>query len=196
MLTTWRLRNFKSIKDAELTLAPLTIFAGANSSGKSTLIQSILLISQTSASKVRSRTVVLNGHLTKLGQFDDLLSTSSSENQISVGWTYEPTPRNRSQTPLDHLTQVERARALRHRAPEISKISSSISIDVKPTGSQRDLLQLQPSLRSSSLSYVYKTMGEDRISTVEVNRHEASVHKKAKDLQLVQDGEEDLQSRI
>ena len=42
MITKWKVQNFKSIKqETELDLAPLTIFAGANSSGKSTFIQSI-----------------------------------------------------------------------------------------------------------------------------------------------------------
>ena len=35
MLCKWKLRNFKSVyKETELELAPLTIFAGANSSGR------------------------------------------------------------------------------------------------------------------------------------------------------------------
>jgi predicted ATPase len=48
MITRWRLFNFKSVrKDTTVDLAPLTLFAGANSSGKSTIIQSMLLIAQT-----------------------------------------------------------------------------------------------------------------------------------------------------
>ena len=71
MITNWKVSNFKSIRDeTELHLAPLTLFAGANSSGKSTFIQSILLVAQTLANKVSSRSVVLNGALTSLGQFD------------------------------------------------------------------------------------------------------------------------------
>ena len=45
MITKWKVFNFKSIrKETELDLGLLTIFAGANSSGKSTFIQSVLLI--------------------------------------------------------------------------------------------------------------------------------------------------------
>ena len=48
MLTGLRLRNFKSWDDTgPVRLAPLTIFFGRNSSGKSTLIQSLLLMKQT-----------------------------------------------------------------------------------------------------------------------------------------------------
>ena len=52
MITKWKVFNFKSIREeTELDFGPLTIFAGANSSGKSTFIQSILLIAQTLAHK-------------------------------------------------------------------------------------------------------------------------------------------------
>ena len=53
MLTRIGLRNFKSIKSLPvIDLEPLTIISGANSSGKTALLQSILLLSQT----LRSRT--------------------------------------------------------------------------------------------------------------------------------------------
>ena len=46
MITKWKVFNFKSIsEETELDLGPLTIFAGANSSGKSTFIQSVWGIS-------------------------------------------------------------------------------------------------------------------------------------------------------
>ena len=84
--------NPKSVRSqTELTFKPLTIFAGANSSGKSTvLLQSILLVSQTAGSMVPSRSVVLNGHLTKLGQFDDLIQQGSEAQQIAIGWECAP----------------------------------------------------------------------------------------------------------
>src|SRR5512136_1871223 len=91
MIKSWSLENFKSVADkTTLQIAPLTIFAGANSSGKSTFLQSILLVAQTLANKVSSRSVVLNGALTKLGQFDDLKSADSDARQIVIGWTCKP----------------------------------------------------------------------------------------------------------
>ena len=53
MISKWRLFNFKSVrKETTVSFAPLTLFAGANSSGKSTILQSILLIVQTLQSNV------------------------------------------------------------------------------------------------------------------------------------------------
>lgn len=44
MLNKLTIQNLKSIDRAELTLAPLTIFTGANSSGKSTVLQALMLL--------------------------------------------------------------------------------------------------------------------------------------------------------
>jgi len=91
MITKWKLFNFKSIKqETTLDFGPLTIFAGPNSGGKSTCIQSILLIAQTLRNQIGSRSVILNGPLTRLGQFNDLKTTGSDANQILVGWELRP----------------------------------------------------------------------------------------------------------
>jgi energy-coupling factor transporter ATP-binding protein EcfA2 len=68
-----RVTNFKSISNAEIRPAPLTILAGANSSGKSSLLQSILFFSQS----VSSGDVVLNGDLVKLGEPNDALRSGT-----------------------------------------------------------------------------------------------------------------------
>ncbi len=47
MLSKIKIGNFKSIKDLELKLAPLTILVGPNSSGKSTVLESIAILAQT-----------------------------------------------------------------------------------------------------------------------------------------------------
>ena len=91
MITKWKLANFKSVKDeTTLDFAPLTIFAGTNSSGKSTLLQSILLISQTLSDKDPSRQVVLNGQFIQLGEFSDIRSIDGVSDQIIIGWELKP----------------------------------------------------------------------------------------------------------
>src|SRR5688572_20355061 len=91
MLKAWTLDHFKSVYDrTELPLAPLTVFAGANSSGKSTVIQSLLLTAQTIQNPVMSRSVVLNGHILKLGTFADAVSNAADASDISIGFRLEP----------------------------------------------------------------------------------------------------------
>lgn len=73
-LRKWRLGSFKSINEAsEVDLAPLTVIVGANSAGKSSLIQSILLMAQNATSQFREVTpqlrgnIELNSYLVQLG---------------------------------------------------------------------------------------------------------------------------------
>ncbi len=90
MIREWRMSEFKSVgPNQRLELTPLTVLAGANSSGKSSVIQSMLLISQTLTSKVVRRHLVLNGELVKLGTFDDVLREGAERNTIGLGFTLE-----------------------------------------------------------------------------------------------------------
>jgi hypothetical protein len=73
LITEWRLRNFKSVfRETAIRLAPLTLLTGTNSSGKSTLIQSMLLAAQ--AIQSDDETIPLNGRLIQLGRLDEIPS--------------------------------------------------------------------------------------------------------------------------
>jgi predicted ATPase len=85
-LRSWDLQNFKSVVKAELKLAPLTLVVGANSAGKSSLLQSILLMAQASA-ETTPGSFPLNGPLVGLGAFAEARSDfkHGSGDLISVG---------------------------------------------------------------------------------------------------------------
>lgn len=65
VLRRWRLQNFKSVRNAEVELRPLTVVVGANSAGKSTLLQSIRAASQATGST--GYLYPLNGRSVRLG---------------------------------------------------------------------------------------------------------------------------------
>jgi len=91
MIKKWRLGNFKSVRELmELNLAPLTLLAGPNSSGKSTLIQSILLLCQSTSNQDPERSIVLNGSLTLLGEHSDICNFGSDDEEITIGWELAP----------------------------------------------------------------------------------------------------------
>ncbi|MCA2972181.1 MAG: DUF3696 domain-containing protein [Acidobacteriaceae bacterium] len=149
MIKRWKLFNFKSINhDDPLEFGPLTIFAGANSSGKSTLLQSLLMVSQTLSHRVRSRSVVLNGALTRLGQFDDLKSNGGTANQIVVQWECVP----RGESPLmalDGPQSLGRRVVFYGRSTDrLRRVSCELAFDSNPDSPQRELYQLQPQLFS------------------------------------------------
>jgi predicted ATPase len=94
-LKSLTLRNFKSIIDQQINFAPLTIIVGKNSSGKSTLLQSILLLAQNASNPLRKNQahegkLDLNGDLVSLGVFREAKNDRSMpEDLIGIGGEFE-----------------------------------------------------------------------------------------------------------
>lgn len=85
MIETLKLSNLKSfVETEEIELGRLTLFCGSNSSGKSSILQALLLLSQTLSARQTSNSVVLNGHLTRLGAYDDIRSNYSDSNTTRI----------------------------------------------------------------------------------------------------------------
>ena len=88
MIKEWKLDNFKSIdEEKDMEFRPLTIFTGANSSGKSTILQSILLVTQTLQSPIASRSILLNGWFKKFGSYTDIVNRRDYNKNIKIGFT-------------------------------------------------------------------------------------------------------------
>ena len=85
MITHIRMKNFKSWKDSgEVKLAPLTGFFGTNSSGKSSLLQMLLLLKQT----IRREEVLFFGDensLVNLGSFREVIHGHNPEASLELG---------------------------------------------------------------------------------------------------------------
>jgi predicted ATPase len=94
MLTNLRLENFKSWSDTgNVRLAPITCFFGANSSGKTSLSQSLLLLKQTAESSDRKAVLQFGGpgNLVNLGDFASVVHDHvvSKTLRLSLGWDVE-----------------------------------------------------------------------------------------------------------
>jgi predicted ATPase len=92
VFTRLRLRNFKGWEDTGVVrLAPITVFFGSNSSGKTSLLQSILLLKQSAASLDRTRVLHPGDDraLVDLGTIHDVLFGHSLERvlEILLRWT-------------------------------------------------------------------------------------------------------------
>ena len=87
-LRTLRLKNFKSIQEANLDLANLNLLVGANSSGKSSLIQAILFLAQNARNLNEQSSLGrmdLNGTLVGFGSFEETLCRYSDEASKFIG---------------------------------------------------------------------------------------------------------------
>jgi predicted ATPase len=95
MITSLRIRNFKAWRDTKpIRFAPLTVFFGANSSGKTSLHQLLLMLKQTQQSPDRQRVLHLgdNRTLVDLGTIRDVLHGHDDAARLGfeVQWTVEP----------------------------------------------------------------------------------------------------------
>ncbi len=148
MLTTWTLSRFKSAgTETRLALAPLTVFAGANSSGKSTVIQSMLLTTQTLQSPVSARPVVLNGHIARLGSFTDIVSDADETSAIMIGFQLVS---SRPRLP-SYATRAPFISA-RFRTEGPLTVDCSFTFSVRGDSENPDILRLQPLLEESRLT--------------------------------------------
>ena len=87
-LLRWRVRNFKSIATADLELAPLTVLVGANSTGKSSLLQSVLLAAQAAGAPQGEPGIPLNGALVELGELAELRRAGAGAREaVALGCT-------------------------------------------------------------------------------------------------------------
>jgi predicted ATPase len=92
MLTNLHLRNFKSWADTgEIVLAPITGFFGANSSGKTSLLQALLLLKQTAASTDRGLTLQFGekNSLVSLGDFRSVIYRHAQEEKLEFHLDWE-----------------------------------------------------------------------------------------------------------
>lgn len=86
MISKLRLRNIKCFGDVLFNFSDLTVFCGANSAGKSTAIQALLLLRQNhNANKLRVGRLNLVGEYFSAGQVRDLINHSPVGEFLSIG---------------------------------------------------------------------------------------------------------------
>jgi predicted ATPase len=95
VISSISIKNFKSLKDTGiLELKPITLLVGPNSSGKTALLQSILILKQTLESYDRRTPLILRGRYVDLGSFYDVIYNKDIKNdiEISLSSRYEDYP--------------------------------------------------------------------------------------------------------
>jgi predicted ATPase len=121
VLRRWRLQNFKSVRTADVELRPLTVVVGANSAGKSTLLQSIRAASQ--ATGTTGYLYPLNGRGVRLGTVAEVKYRgpgNDDEEPLIIGAEFDLlAPRG--------LSRESRGAAQKRAAP----VSATLSWEVK-----------------------------------------------------------------
>ena len=98
MLTRLDLEHFKCFSQLKLPLGRLTLLSGSNASGKSSVLQSLVLLHQTIREQEWSTRLLLNGSELNLGNVTDVVDKVTGRKAFSIGltdndriflWTFE-----------------------------------------------------------------------------------------------------------
>jgi len=85
MITEIWLHQFKCFEKLNLPLKPLTLLSGTNASGKSSVLQSLVLLHQTMHDHEWATRLLLNGKELKLGTISDVVNKVSGRKSMEIG---------------------------------------------------------------------------------------------------------------
>jgi len=89
MITKAAIKNFKAFRDAEINLSNLNLFTGMNGMGKSSFIQSLLLLRQSQLNNPSKNIgLSLKGDLVDIGKGKDVYSINADSDLISIDIDY------------------------------------------------------------------------------------------------------------
>lgn len=92
MLEKLSIKNFKAFSEwQDINLAPITLIYGPNSSGKSSIIHSIMLLKQSLTRPNVQGGLVSNGEYVDLGDYSSMVHGHNLERSISFKFSYTPT---------------------------------------------------------------------------------------------------------
>jgi predicted ATPase len=175
MFVSWTLENFKSVgRELTLSLSPITIFVGANSSGKSSIIQSILLIKQTLQYATSDQPIALNGPLIKLGNYNDVKNVLSKSEGFRIGWKFDAGNLSAIFPHLDSKRGSRSSRLAPYRS-EVSEIECATQFGVDPNEPQNELSLLQPRLLSCKMHAAHANPDDEHPATLRVSRANEAV---------------------
>lgn len=135
MLTEIHFTNFKSWPQAKLECGKITGVFGTNSSGKTSLLQFLLLLKQTKDATDRAIALELNGDLVELGTIGDAVHKHDEERSINFGLSFQLQSTYVLMDPSDKRTSaITRGNQLaltgeigvRRRAPYTKKIAYTL----------------------------------------------------------------------
>lgn len=78
------LKNFKCFADIFMNFSTINVLTGLNGMGKSTIMQSILLVAQSQRNILLENKVLLNGKYVNLGTGQDILYEKAEEDEINI----------------------------------------------------------------------------------------------------------------
>jgi predicted ATPase len=147
MLTSLRLRNFKSFADAQAPFAPLTLLVGANASGKSNVLDALRLLKGLGAENLLLEEVLAGtaGWTGIRGGIHEAVRAGAEAFVLETSWRLEPEKPGYPVLLLEHLIEcaVTPSPLIRHeKLLEVGKHKPLFEIS-KKEASRRSYLYVQ-----------------------------------------------------
>jgi len=139
MIKSIELKNFKCFDHVSLPLRSLTLLSGTNASGKSTLLQSLIILHQTVVDNEWSNRLLMNGSLINLGSVSDVVNKLHGRKVIEISiedeknlylWSFEGEREDLSMA-INHILvndkKYDSPKNLRYFLPEDIDIDSIVT---------------------------------------------------------------------
>ena len=145
MLTRLELRFFKCFELLRLPLVPLTLLTGLNASGKSSVLQALVLLHQTMREHEWSTRLALNGTAVRLGAMPDVVDEEFGRDSFEIGLEDE--------TVVCHWTFVGDRTFVSDRR-DMSMEVGSVVVNGRTIERLRELRYLLPLAEKASVEYL------------------------------------------
>ncbi len=147
MLRRIGLQNFKSWRELDIELAPITLLFGANSSGKSAILQSLLMLKQTVNSRGPQVYLDFGGHrndYADLGSYHDLVFGHDTNKclSLSLAWNERIQSRQTTGSRAPRFVSFESARFNVTWATDDDLHISKLRYDVRSANSAHDWVEV------------------------------------------------------
>jgi predicted ATPase len=157
MLTNLQFTNFKSWPEAELECGMITGVFGTNSSGKTSLLQFLLLLKQTKDATDRAVALELNGSLVELGTIRDAVHKHDESKSITFSLSFrleetvsldDPSEKRTSAITRGNEISLSAVVGVRKQAPYTIKIAytlGNMTFALEPRQNDSNVLDLSAS---------------------------------------------------
>ncbi|SDU38531.1 AAA family ATPase [Desulfobacula phenolica] len=89
MISQISFKNYKAFKNGEIKIKPITILLGANSVGKSSVVQLLLMLQQTALSNKYKSALKLHGEFVSLGENENIFNKKNTENDLEISFDFK-----------------------------------------------------------------------------------------------------------
>ncbi|WP_157237801.1 AAA family ATPase [Desulfobacter curvatus] len=91
MINQISFRNYKAFNEGVLNIKPITVFLGANSVGKSSIIQLLLMLQQTALSDKYKSALRLHGEFVSLGENENIFKRKNTNEDLEISFNFKDT---------------------------------------------------------------------------------------------------------